>query len=135
MYSHGNVQVKLRVGLCWPRQFRLWSRRCPFGVMVPALILVRLAVEIITSRYVKHLVSDGSRSSKDPPVDPFGIARGLGGYAHRTRSRAPSGQRVRPSLIPQRLRPKARGLPRTLGTRSTAPPHPTFGSCPATDVS
>jgi hypothetical protein len=44
-------------------------------------------------------------------------------------------QGVWSSLTPRRLRRKARGLPRALGTRSTTPLHLAFGSCPATDAS
>jgi hypothetical protein len=65
------------------------------------------------------------------PIPP----RSPEGYAHRARSHAPSGQGVWPTLTLRRLWPEARGLLRALGTRSTAPLCPAFGSSPATDAS
>jgi hypothetical protein len=45
--------------------------------------------EILTYRYVKPRVQ-WFPNEVEPPTDPFRIARGLEGYAHRARSRAPS---------------------------------------------
>ena len=54
---------------------------------------------------------NGSRP-KGPPTDPYRIARGLGGYTHRVRSRAPSGEETLPSLTTTRPPLGARGLAR-----------------------
>ena len=47
--------------------------------------------EILTYMYVKPQVQ-WFPNEEDPPIDPFRIARGLRGYAHRARSRAHSGK-------------------------------------------
>ena len=69
-----------------------------------------------------------------PPTDPFRIARGLRGYAHRARSRAPSGKEIQPSLTRLQLSPRARGLARALGSQSMGQPSLVLGSCKAHDA-
>jgi hypothetical protein len=90
--------------------------------------------EILTYKYVKSWVQRFP-NKEDPPTDPFRIARGLGGYAYQARSRAPSSKETRRSLTRPQLPPRARGLPRALGSRSTAPLGLALGSCPASDAS
>jgi len=90
--------------------------------------------EILTYKYVKPRVQ-WFPNEEDPLTYPFRITRGLRGYAHRARSRAPSGKDFRLSLTRPQHPPGARGLPRVLGSRSTAPPGLTLGSCPANDAS
>jgi len=90
--------------------------------------------EIPTYGYVKPCVK-WFPIEEDPLTDPFRIARGLEGYAHRARSRAPSSKETWPSLTWPRPPPGARGLARALGSRSTAHPGPALGSCLANDAS
>jgi hypothetical protein len=90
--------------------------------------------EILTYMYIKPQVH-WFPNEEDPMTDPFRIVQGLGGYAHRARSRAPSDKEIRPSLTRPQPLPRAQGLPRTLGSRSTAPLGPTLDSCPANDAS
>jgi hypothetical protein len=63
-------------------------------------------------------------NKEDPPTDPSRMARGLGGYTHRVRSCAPSGEETRPSLTTPRPPLRARGLTRASGSRSTTTPVP-----------
>jgi hypothetical protein len=79
------------------------------------------------------MLSLGSNGSQ--PTDPFRIARGLRGYAHRARSCAPSSKEILPSLTRPQLLPRARGLSRALGSRSTTPPGPALGSYLAINAS
>ena len=69
--------------------------------------------KILTYGYVKPRVQ-WFLSEEDPPTDPFRITRGLGGYAHRTRSRAPSGKETQPSLTLPRPLLGAQELARAL---------------------
>jgi hypothetical protein len=107
-----------------PRMFPPWSS----SVVRPDIWSVRVPVEILTYGYVKPQTQWFS-IVKRTPVDPSWIAWGLRGYAHRARSRAPSGEGVWPSLTPLRLPPEARGLPRALGTQFTTTPRLGLGSC------
>jgi hypothetical protein len=57
----------------------------------------KMADEILTYGYVKSRVQ-WFPNEEDPLTDPFRITRGLRGYAHRARSRAPSDKEIRSSL-------------------------------------
>jgi hypothetical protein len=81
------------------------------------------------------LGSNGSRTKKTPRPTPPTPSGSPGGYAHQACSCAPSGKEIRPSLTRPQLLLGARGLPEALGSRSTAPPSSTLGSCPANDAS
>jgi hypothetical protein len=93
-----------------------------------------LGDDILTYGYLKPRVQ-WFLTKEDPPTDPFRITQGLGGYAHRARSLAPSGKKTRPSLSWPRPPPGARWFARAPGTQSTMHPGPTLGSCPANDAS
>ena len=56
-----------------------------------------LGDEILTYKYVKPRVQ-WFLNEEGPLTDPFRMAQGLEGYAHRARSRAPSGKEIWPSL-------------------------------------
>ena len=69
--------------------------------------------EILTYGYVKPQVQ-WFPNKEDPPTDPSRFARGLGGYTHQVRSRAPSKEETLPSLTTLRPPLGARGLTRAL---------------------
>jgi hypothetical protein len=77
---------------------------------------------------------NGSRP-REPPTETSRIARGIRGYTHRVRSRAPSDQGVRPSLSTPLPLLRARGLARASGSQSARSLNPIVGSCPAYDAS
>jgi hypothetical protein len=72
---------------------------------------------------------------KIPPTDPSRIALGLEGYIHQVHSCAPSDQETQPSMSTPRPLLKARGLARTLSSRSMTLPSLVLGSCLAYNAS
>jgi hypothetical protein len=69
--------------------------------------------KIITYGYVKPW-DQWFPSEENPLTDPSRIARKLGGYTHRVRSRVPSGEEALLSLTTPRPPLGARGLARAL---------------------